>query len=73
LGPVRSGFGFLLGVILGPVRSGVGVLLGRSYNEWFWGLVRNGCEVLLGVVLEPSGLALGSCYDGFRFLLGEHS
>ena len=41
-----------------------------SCQEWFWGPVRNGCEVLLGVVLESSGLALSSCYDGFRFLLG---
>ena len=38
-GPVRSGFGVLLGVVLGFCQ------------KWFWGSVRSGFGVLLGVVL----------------------
>lgn len=34
------------------------------------GPVRNGFGVMLGVALERRRLALGSCYDGFQFLLG---
>ena len=34
-GPVRSGFGVLLGVVLGPCY------------EWFWSPVRSGFRVLL--------------------------
>ena len=62
LGPVRSGFGVLLGVALGPIRSGVescyewllvlsGVVLG-SCKEWFWGPCRSGFGVLLGMVVR---------------------